>query len=338
MDVMLIYRDHIVWCEVRKRQKMKTLRYRKRAHRVTVRRNKDKAKAVLNCHPAARPLHADTCQTPESLLLMKRAYTKRTGRSLRASRPADIYQELKETLAPVCGNKREDCWLEQVDPGDKRQIQSTILSPYQPAEWRKNPDEWLSNYDIANVLRQYEEAYPTFCLLGPAPIDFDKRVSNNRCVETSLCQLDVTKLWARGKRQIGIVFNLSEHDEEGSHWVSLFIDLKQRFVFYFDSAVTYGETCPPEIMALVGRLQAQASTIGMKLTFHENRLQHQHGNNECGMYSLFFLITLLTERCVLVNHGRKMSLKDKLRLFKRRTIPDAFVHRFRAKYFNVRIH
>lgn len=314
---------------------MKTHRKQKQGKRTT-RRVQDKT--VLNCHPAARPLHPHTCQTPESLLWMKRAYAKRTGRSLRASRPADIYQELKSTLAPVCGNKREDCWLEQVDPADKRQIQSAIFSPYQPTEWRKNPHEWLSNYDIANVLRQYEEAYPEFCFLGPSPIDFDKRVHHNQCVEASLCQLDVNKLMERGKRQIGIVFNLSEHDEDGSHWVSLFVDLRQRFIFYFDSAVTRGETCPPEIQALVDRIRAQAAACGMTLAFHENRLQHQRGNNECGMYSLFFLITLVTERCVLVKHGRKMTLKDKLRLFKRRTIPDAFVHQFRAKYFNVRIH
>ena len=35
--------------------------------------------------------------------------------------------------------------------------------------------------------------------------------------------------------QIGIVFNLDKHDQEGSHWVSMFIDLKRDGIYYFDS-------------------------------------------------------------------------------------------------------
>jgi hypothetical protein len=32
--------------------------------------------------------------------------------------------------------------------------------------------------------------------------------------------------------KIGIIFNLDNHNESGSHWVSLFIDLEDKFVLY----------------------------------------------------------------------------------------------------------
>ena len=35
----------------------------------------------------------------------------------------------------------------------------------------------------------------------------------------------------------------------------------------------------------------------IQLEFHENQpFIHQRGNNECGMYSLYFIITMLTSR------------------------------------------
>ena len=37
------------------------------------------------------------------------------------------------------------------------------------------------------------------------------------------------------KNKFGIVFNLSNANTKGSHWVSLFIDFEMRIVIYFDS-------------------------------------------------------------------------------------------------------
>ena len=37
--------------------------------------------------------------------------------------------------------------------------------------------------------------------------------------------------------KIGVIFNLDKHDQSGSHWVAMFIDLENKFFFYFDSFI-----------------------------------------------------------------------------------------------------
>jgi hypothetical protein len=107
--------------------------------------------------------------------------------------------------------------------------------------------------------------------------------------------------------------------------------VKERTIFYFDSA---GEAIPAEIKVFVDRVQTQAKEIdGSKYMFHQNHpKEHQMGNTECGVYSLFFIITMLTGMSQF-SRG-KMSIKHKLHLFKRKTIPDKYIEKYRNVYFN----
>ena len=43
------------------------------------------------------------------------------------------------------------------------------------------------------------------------------------------------------KKKIGIVFNLDKHDQEGSHWICMYVDLYTDDIYYFDS---YGQKPP----------------------------------------------------------------------------------------------
>ena len=60
-------------------------------------------------------------------------------------------------------------------------------------------------------------------------------------------------------------------------------------------------------------------------------LEHQKGNNECGMYSLFFIITMLTNK---VNNKKFKNMKQKLNYFTKNRINDKFVFQKRKQYFN----
>ena len=113
-------------------------------------------------------------------------------------------------------------------------------------------------------------------------------------------------------------------------------------IFYFDSA---GETIPKEIDAFVKRVQTQSLEHHKhEYTFYENHPKtHQMGNTECGVYSLFFIITMLTG---IVNHdkdsmrvlktkrGQRLNMAEKIRLFKEGTIPDEYIEKYRNVYFN----
>lgn len=286
----------------------------------------------MNCSPAVKgKTHSDsTCFTPEILVQIKNAYNKDHPKEIIADKdPRIIWQKLHERLT-MC--EKEDCWLEQLkDSSIKENIKQYIFAPKQPKEWEENPNEWLSNYDIFNVLRQYEITYRDFEFIGPTTIDFDTKAKDlgGKCVETELCTFSLAKHKIKGKMKIGIVFNLDRHDQNGSHWVSLFIDISSKVIFFFDSAAG---GVPKEIENLINRIVEEGNQIGIKFKVYDNgSFQHQYGNNECGMYSLFFIITMLTGN---TEFKKKMSMKKRIELFKRKRIPDKIVWDYRDLYFN----
>ena len=49
------------------------------------------------------------------------------------------------------------------------------------------------------------------------------------------CKFDLKDYLKEGKNKIGIVFNMDPHYKSGSHWISLFINVKKKVIFFFDS-------------------------------------------------------------------------------------------------------
>ena len=288
----------------------------------------------MNCSPMVRGKTPGnyTCYTPDILVKIKNAYNASHSKpeQILSTDPRKIWSELRSKLANC---KKEDCWLEEIkDPLVKQQIDKMIFAPDQPAEWKKNPVEWLSNFDIGYVLRQYEQTFSNFKLIEPTAIDYDTRLpeENDRCVSEPLCNLSIKQLMKQGKNKIGIVFNLDNHDEPGSHWVSLFVDIDNSLIFYYDSACN---PVPKEIERLVATITEQGAKLSKPIAFRykKNDKKHQRSNTECGMYSLFFIITFLTNE---TDVQKNMTIENKLGLFMNKDIPDEYVKKYRNIYFN----
>jgi hypothetical protein len=291
----------------------------------------------MNCSPAVKgkaPV-AESCFTVDVLEQIKSAYNKHHNASpIHTTDPKQIWIELKNKLS-TC--QKEDCWLDEItDMATREKLNAYIFAPDKPKEWEKNKDAWLSNYDIFEVLRQYQISHTHFKIIGPTPIDFDSRPKdmNEKCVWEELCNFSLRNLIDQKKTKLGIVFNLDKHDQGGSHWVSMFVDLEHRFLFYFDSA---GDPIKPEINELKNRIQKQAKELNMNLRFYQNHpFEHQMGENECGMYSLFFIITMLTGQ---IEDPGKPTKKFKnhgaiIRMFKKQQIPDRYMNKYRNIFFN----
>ena len=305
----------------------------------------DKKLKIMNCSPVMKNKRAttNTCYNTDVLLKIRDEYNNNhpNNQHIVGDDPTYVWNELKNRLN--CSS--EDCWLKELkDENLRNKIDKYVFSPDSPPEWKSNPNEWLSNFDILDVLSQYEDEYPHFNFIGPTTIDFDTRLPkrNNMCVEKELCSIHLQNELRDKKTKIGIIFNLDEHDEKGSHWVSMFIDLEEKFIFYFDSA---GDLIPPEIRILKDRLirQAKKLTPPLKLMYkHNYNVEHQLENTECGVYSLFFIITMLTGDCKCgdldkhnnIKDRNNMSLKDKMALFQKGRIPDSYIERYRKIYFN----
>lgn len=318
---------------LRNRFKGGTQRSRTKKRRNPVLKDMDQKmhiKRTMNCSPAVENTKVqNSCYTPHILMQIRNAYnaSQSAEGKIHVTDPTQIWQVLNKRLVHC---KKEDCWLNQITDGNlRKRIDRYIFAPDQPYEWSKNPNEWLSNYDILNVLEQYEDTYKHFEFIGPTPIDFDTVLQTRQCVYNELCHFDLKSLVDKGKTKIGVVFNLDKHNQSGSHWVSLFIDTSNKFMFFFDSA---GSRCPTAVYALVKRIKAQALSMGHKYAFFQNYPKtHQYSNTECGVYSLFFIITLLTGK---TKFHPTMTFQDKLNLFKKHRIPDKYIQRYRHVYFN----
>lgn len=283
-----------------------------------------------NCSPYGdeERINNKSCLTRDVILKLKKSYNKKNEDKIRYRKSGKIWDALKEKK-PKC--KDEICWLNDIENKRTREgIVNLLYAPEQPKEWKKNPDEWLSNYDILDVLQQYEYKYKNFKIIGPTPINFNNPDMHNKedCVWNELCNFDLKYYKKNKKNKIGVIFNLAKQGEAGTHWVSLFIDIKNKFILYFDSN---GDVCPPEIYELINKIVNQGKKEKIKFKVIYNTLSHQETNTECGMYSLYFIITMVTEKI----DGKKVILKEKLiNHFTKSRIPDNLVFNHRKIYYN----
>ena len=294
----------------------------------------------MTCHPAQEKRKnkvQGTCYTTDTLQDIREAYNKHHKDKISENDPKEIAHQLRKKLGKSCS--QEDCWLEEIQDGEKRrQLNELLFAPDRPNEWEKAPTTWLSNYDIADVLRQYEVAYPKFKLLGPSAIDYDYKEEGGKCVWEELCRLSLKEVMQHGKTKLGVIFNLDKHDGPGTHWVAMFIDLDENMIIYYDSAANPE---PQEITRLKNEVITQAKQLDppKKMKLNKNITAHQSSNTECGMFCLFFIITCITRKLEPAIKD-KLKTSDKidnttlLRIFTKPGINDHMMMEYRDIYFN----
>jgi len=288
----------------------------------------------ISCNPTTKgkTVKKKSCMTPEVVDEIKNKYNKYNPDNLiRASKSIDVWSELKHKLN-TCST--ELCWLDEIkDPELNSKIKKKLFPPMRPHDWKSNPNTWLSDGDILQVLKQYEDAYNCFTFIGPTPIDYDYKETsvlggNKKCVTEDLCKFILDEMITNKFSKIGIIFNLDKHDGPGTHWVSLFVNIKQKFIFYFDSN---GVNPPFQIRKMINKIIEDGKSLKKPITFQTiiNTFEHQKSDTECGMYSLYFIITLLTEKL----KNKKMTIQQLKHHFLKKRVSDELVFKYRYKYF-----
>lgn len=277
------------------------------------------------CSPATPEKEDEfTCYSDDGLDKMKNLWNIRhPNNKINTNKSEEIWRFFKDNFASTCEN--EKCWMRQQFAKNKLSKEMTLytFAPDAPNTWSDNPNEWLTSTDLTNVMAHFEGKYKEFMFIGPTPIDFDKLTQHNECVWDEMCNFSITNLLKKRKHKIGIIYNTDTHTQDGEHWIASFIDLKPKkgnpYHFHFDSN---GDPPKTEIISFHKRLEGQAKNIGMELGFDKNHpKEHQYGDTECGMYTLYFIIKMLdgTHDC---------------EYFKTKRIPDKFVEKYRNIYFN----
>ena len=268
-----------------------------------------------------------SCYTKDALIKMRNLWNARHKEAkITATNPKEIWENLRKKMENACHS--ESCWLKQkfMENNLDDDMINYTFAPKSPSKWKENHNTWLNSNDIEKVMKQYEHTYKCFRFIGPTPIDFDKHVYDDKCVWDDLCKFDLSKFIDDSITKIGIIFNTDPHDKSGAHWISLFIDIKKKFIFFFDSN---GTKIPKEIKQFCNRVVSQGLNLttkkypnGLELKFDQNApFIHQESNTECGMYSLYLIVTLLKD------------VHD-YTFFKKTKISDDAMENMRDKYFN----
>ena len=283
----------------------------------------NKVSILENCSPGLMGSTLGfTCYSVEVLNNMKNLWNiKHSDDKIETIEPFKIWDSLRKKFSQVCHT--EQCWIRQtfLKGNIHGDIMKYTFAPTSPKDWSDNPFMWLSSIDITSVMSHFEKYFPQFIFIGPTPIDFDKIQLDGNCVWTELCDFNLANLLSKRKKKIGIIFNTDTHNKDGEHWISMFIDMAASpnpYIFYFDST---GYRMPKEIKKLSTRIIKQANELGIDMVLHENKKKHQKGTTECGMYSLYMIIELLT-------------MKKTYQHFMNNRVDDESMKDLRNRYFN----
>ena len=173
-----------------------------------------------------------------------------------------------------------------------KEIEKKELRPAQPIEWINNKTEWLSNFDIDNVLTQYQNFKELrYKFHGVFTIDFRTKTSSGTCKYYQNCNINMKNIISSNNKYFGFVTNLCKFDEPGTHWTSSFFvldpSLKSYGAYYYDSVK---RPIPKLLKPVFIDIQKQMNDIYPHKSFNINisDIAHQNTNTECGVFSIAF--------------------------------------------------
>ena len=203
----------------------------------------------------------------------------------------ELYKELSNNLKVLTKDKGEENWLSLDfinNIKDRNLKESLIHFTFKPIGPLKEND-WLNTTNINEVEQQYLDLYKSknFIFLGAQPSDYSKisRVNYNSLKKSNY---------------IGIIFNTDPHNKSGVHWVSVFIDNRNKIVDYFDSL---GNNPNKNICSFLKHFQNIYH-------FNFNKVKHQKAGSQCGVYACFFLNQRL--QGITMSNINKQILSDEM--------------------------
>ena len=218
-----------------------------------------------------------TCFSYQSLARIARRYNEANPRDkITIHRSRDKLWNAIQDKMPQCNDER--CWTRAryLSRKDHEELIEDFKPPIPQGQY-----DWLNTKDINQVMHSYERVFPRFVFLGTHPIDFQR-------IDDTFAPLNITALRQAGKDKAGLVLNLDESDEPGSHWVAVFLDLEKRVFEFFDS---YGDSAPQEVKDFFHALDRRSKK---GWSYRENKTSHQQKDSECGVYSIHFLVRRLS--------------------------------------------
>lgn len=222
-----------------------------------------------------------------------------------------------ETLKAKYNCDSETCVLSQyevkkyVDPDVIETVLKENFKPFGP----RLTKEWLSNFDIDDVLSQIQKKYADkhFLHIPFQMRDFEKTNSD-------LARLDWQAEYNKGFRTFGTVMNTDYSTGKGIHWFAIFGDfLDSSDIFTIEYFNSSGELPLPEVTAWMKKCKHSLNFNKPVQDVIATRIINQQSSSECGLYSLYYIISRL--------HGVPLEW------FKNNRVKDKIMYEFRKYLF-----
>ena len=190
-------------------------------------KNSKKQYKEKHCSPFKSGRLNDSCLSRESLIIIADAVIKDRGIKINYKHldNKELYNRLETIFRDVYKCKTEACWIHNkfvknnISSNDFEKLKDYFRPPM-PKELVKDYTEWLSNFDIEDVLYRHHRNLNDFYFYGAVPIDFKK------CsVSHDLCKINILEHKKRSESKLGIVFNTDESNKPGKHWMAMYVDL-----------------------------------------------------------------------------------------------------------------
>ena len=208
----------------------------------------------------------------------------------------DLWKTLDKKLSSLCD--KEYCWLDLAfttyitDTILLKKLHNFTFKPPPP----KQSNDWVSNHDIHKVMKQYELLFPHFKFMGALPSDFYTIIPvNYNVIFDYQCA--------------GIIFNTDTFDKPGRHWVAFFIDNINKKCEYFDS-----NGLPPN-KQIRTFIMFFMNNYCKDYIYVQNNIKHQYGMIECGIYSIFYLLSRLIGENP---NDRRLILDDEMEFLRKK--------------------
>jgi hypothetical protein len=254
---------------------------------------KPKNKNDYKCAPAIK-FNTGSCIDLPVLVEMANAYNETNTQKIKLHPKLQtlnpkkykkyLLKEFKNRYENVCDT--QFCWTQQdfVDKMNGIMKDELTKFTYRP-QGPTGKFEWLNTNHLNDVMEQYQKVHKDFKFLGAVPMDFDS------LPVLGIKDINLDDHINKGITKFGIIFNLDEHWQAGSHWVAGYSDLKNGKAYFFDS---YGVAPDDRARKLLRRFAKYSEDkFKVKIDSTHNQTRHQYGNSECGMYSLNFILELL---------------------------------------------
>jgi len=303
----------------------------------------------MYCKASNNKKNKYTCFSPEQIYKICQEYNRKFSNNQinLNNKGKKLYKDLCQhmiQLNPLYS--KEVYWFDEsfIDNLFNNKEKNELFVPKMPEDWCNNNSvswdinmktnnfraPWLSNLDIDAVMNQYHSKYPFFIHLGTYPIDFQASTFTGSCV-SHLCGFKISDLTSRKKTCFGIILNTDKHTQGGSHWISIFCNLKQLKIYFFNSAENKYSKIPNEVLNFVDDIRNQVKKLYRSdLEFIFNQKVHQQSDSECGIYSIFFILTMLEASEKNTKNSTKITFN---KLFNNSTVTDINMLAKRLEYF-----